>query len=224
MLIEIKDIRKSYGVPGTPSERKVLEGITLGIAAGETVAITGPSGSGKTTLLNLMAALDRPDSGSILFGGTSLAALSGAELDSFRSRSIGLVFQLHHLLPQCTLLENVLLPVLALHRRAPSALVERAGSLIRRMGIWEVRNQKPGELSGGECQRAAVARALINDPQVLLADEPTGALDQKNAVNLVDLLTEINRTDGKTIVMVTHSAELAGSMNRTLQLHEGIIS
>jgi ABC-type lipoprotein export system ATPase subunit len=92
------------------------------------------------------------------------------------------------------------------------------------MGIWEVRNQKPGELSGGECQRAAVARALINDPQVLLADEPTGALDQKNAVNLVDLLTEINRTDGKTIVMVTHSAELAGSMNRTLQLHEGIIS
>ena len=223
MLIEIQELRKSYGQPGTQTERRVLDGISLGIAGGETIAITGPSGSGKTTLLNLMAALDTPDSGTVVFDGKSLSALTPAELDRYRSHSIGLVFQLHHLLPQCTLIENVLLPVLADHRRAPAEAVARAEMLVRRMGIWEVRNQKPGELSGGECQRAAVARALINDPLVLLADEPTGALDHTNALNLVELLLEINRADGKTIVMVTHSEELASRMNRRLRLNNGMI-
>jgi ABC-type lipoprotein export system ATPase subunit len=123
------------------------------------------------------------------------------------------------LLPQCTLLENILVPTLAVNNKAKRAFyLERAGELIRRMGLWEVRNQYPGTLSGGECQRTAVARALINDPDLLLADEPTGALDQANALNLVELLTEINRIDGKTIIMVTHSAEMAARMERTVDL------
>lgn len=218
MLIEIIDVYKSYGVPGTATERKVLSGLSLSVGAGDTLAVTGPSGSGKTTLLNLMAALDRPDSGRILFNGTDLAGLAGAELDHFRSRSVGLVFQLHHLLPQLTLMENVLLPALAGHRKVPQETVARGEGLVKRMGLWDMRHQKPGELSGGECQRAAVARALINDPLVLLADEPTGALDQANARNLTNLLLEISREQGKSLVVVTHASGVAERMGRTYNL------
>ena len=221
MPIEIDNIHKSYGIPGTASERKVLDGITMRIPDAATIAITGPSGSGKTTLLNLLATLDRPDSGRILFGDTDLAALSGPALDKFRNQRIGLVFQLHHLLPQFTLFENVLVPALAGHLTVPEAVVSRAEALVRRMGLWEVRNQKPGSLSGGECQRTAVARALINDPQVLLADEPTGALDQQNALNLIDMLLEINRIDQKTIILVTHSSEVALRMDTNYALRNG---
>jgi lipoprotein-releasing system ATP-binding protein len=221
-LLKIDQIQKTFGTPGTHAERRVLSGISLSVERGETVAITGPSGSGKTTLLNLIAALDRPDSGKINFNGRDLPGLSPEELDQYRNRSIGLVFQLHHLLPQCTLLENVLIPTLAGKNQKNSAyFMTRAEALIRRMGLWEMRNQFPGQLSGGECQRTAVARALINDPELLLADEPTGALDNTNALNLIDLLMEINKTDGKTIIMVTHSPELAARMGRVAEIRDG---
>jgi ABC-type lipoprotein export system ATPase subunit len=218
MLLRLENVHKSYGTPGTATERRVLDGLSLSVGAGESIAVTGPSGSGKTTLLNLIAALDKPDSGLVEFKGRSLATFTPAELDDYRSRGIGQVFQLHHLLPQCTLLENILIPTLARPDKGKrTANRHRAEELVRRMGLWEMRNQYPGELSGGECQRTAVARALINDPDLLLADEPTGALDHVNALNLIELLTEINRNDGKTIILVTHSAELAARMGRVLE-------
>jgi len=220
-MIQIENLHKSFGIPGTSSERKVLEGLSLTVRRGEKIAITGPSGSGKTTLLNLMAALDQPDSGRIQFNNVDIGTLGERALDDFRRRTIGLIFQLHHLLPQCTLIENVLVPILATARKVSKDQLSRAEEIISRIGLWEVRNQKPAELSGGECQRAAVARALINNPDVLLADEPTGALDLNNARNLTTLLTAINRDFGLTIVLVTHSAELAGKMDRSLSLNNG---
>jgi len=218
MLLDIQTIHKSYGIRGTATERKVLEGFSLVVDRGETLAVTGPSGSGKTTLLNLIAGLDRPDSGRILFDGTDIGSLAGEGLNQFRRRSIGLVFQLHHLLPQLTLMENILVPALAGYRRVPQAVRLRGEALAERLGLLEVKNQKPGELSGGECQRAAVARSLINDPQMLLADEPTGALDEANATNLVTLLLEVTREQGKTLILVTHSAQVAVRMERVIAL------
>jgi len=218
MLLDIQTIHKSYGIRGTATERKVFEGFSLAVDRGETLAVTGPSGSGKTTLLNLIAGLDRPDSGRILFDGTDIGSLAGEGLNQFRRRSIGLVFQLHHLLPQLTLMENILVPALAGYRRVPQAVRLRGEALAERLGLMEVKNQKPGELSGGECQRAAVARSLINDPQMLLADEPTGALDEANATNLVTLLLEVTREQGKTLILVTHSAQVAVRMERVIAL------
>lgn len=219
MLIKINNIHKSYGTPGTATERKVLSGLSLQVEPGESIAVTGPSGSGKTTLLNLIAGLDRPDQGIIEFEGRNLAELSPKELDVYRNLSLGLVFQMHHLLPQCTLLENVLVPTLVSKDLSKRPFYrKRAEELIRRMGLWDMRNQFPGQLSGGECQRTAVARALINDPRLLLADEPTGALDLSNALALINLLTEINKSDGKTIILVTHSAHLAARMGRMFPL------
>jgi len=222
ITLRIESIRKEYRKAGTANRRTVLADLSLTVKRGESIAITGPSGSGKTTLLNLIAALDKPDAGLIEFNGRDLARLTDRELDQYRNHSIGQVFQLHHLLPQCTLLENVLVPTLAFPDKSNrSPLRERAESLIRRMGLWDMRNQYPGELSGGECQRTAVARALINDPDLILADEPTGALDEVNALNLIDLLAEINQTDGKTIILVTHSMVLAGRMGKVLSLQHG---
>jgi lipoprotein-releasing system ATP-binding protein len=218
-ILNIGNLDKGYGVAGTASHRPVLSNLTFQVNRGESIAITGPSGSGKTTLLNLIAGLDRPDSGIISFNGQNLASLSDNKLDTYRNRSIGLVFQLHHLLPQCTLIENVLVPTLARPQKAKRRFYkERAEELVRRMGLWEMRYQYPGELSGGECQRTAVARALINDPELILADEPTGALDETNALNLIELLIEINQNDGKTIMMVTHSPELSAKMSRIINL------
>jgi len=221
-ILELTSVSKEYGVPGTANSRTVLRDLSVSIGRGESIAITGPSGSGKTTLLNLIAAIDKPDMGRIEFNGTNLSTLTASEADSYRNQSIGSVFQLHHLLPQCTLLENVLIPTLAKPDKSKRNFFrDRAENLIKRMGIWEMRNQYPGELSGGECQRTAVARALINDPDLILADEPTGALDETNALNLIGLLTEIHKLDGKTIILVTHSGELAGKMGRVLELRNG---
>lgn len=218
-ILRLEAVHKGYGVPGAANYRQVLTAFSLTVGRGESIAITGPSGSGKTTLLNLIAALDKPDSGLIEMDGRDLAKLTDSELDAYRNCSIGQVFQLHHLLPQCTLIENILIPTLAKPDKTRRSFYrERAEGLVKRMGLWEMRNQYPGQLSGGECQRTAVARALINDPGLILADEPTGALDEANALNLIGLLQEINRTDGKTIIMVTHSAELAGRMGRTVAL------
>lgn len=224
VLLRLDNIRKEYGVPGTTNCRLVLSKLSLAVNRSESIAIVGPSGSGKTTILNLIAALAKPDTGRVEFNGRDLAVSTAAELDSYRNRSIGQVFQLHHLLPQCTLVENVLIPTLATPDKAKRSFYrERAEGLINRMGLWEMRNQYPGELSGGECQRTAVARALINDPDLILADEPTGALDEANALNLIELLIDINRNDGKTIILVTHSGELAGKMGRKYTLHNGTL-
>jgi len=189
---------------------------------GEAIAIVGPSGSGKTTLLNMIGTMDKPDEGNVFFREKDISLLSNRELEEFRNQEIGFVFQQHHLLPQCTLLENVLLPSLPNTKKAQRAEVQkRAKSLLEKVGLWDVKDQKPGELSGGECQRTAVVRSLINNPSLLLADEPTGALDTDNAHKLAELLLEFNRSEKLALVVVTHSLELAGKMDKAYLLKDG---
>jgi lipoprotein-releasing system ATP-binding protein len=220
MLLSLQNITKGFGDPADPSHRAVLKNLTLEVDEGESIAILGPSGSGKTTLLNLMGGLDHPDQGSVHFNGQDITGFSTAEMDRYRNQQIGFVFQFHHLLPQCTLLENVLVPALAdSHERKKKN--DRAEALMKRVGIWAYRDKLPGKLSGGECQRAAVVRAMINAPAILLADEPTGALDLQNVGTLADLLLDLNRVDGLTLLVVTHSGELAGRMGKTLELSNG---
>ncbi len=218
MLLELTSVRKSYSSP--PVE--VLRDIHFQLADGEAVAIVGPSGSGKSTLLNILGALDRPTQGRVLFDGRDLSALTEPELAAIRNQQIGFVFQLHHLLPQCSVLENVLLPTLAAATPDPAA-PERAAQLLERVGLQHRLEHRPGQLSGGECQRVAVARALINRPRLLLADEPTGALDHANAVSLGQLLIELNKEQGVALVVVTHSLELAARLPRRLELRDGAL-
>jgi lipoprotein-releasing system ATP-binding protein len=217
-LLSLQSISKSY--PSGISFRKVLDSLSLEVNKGETLAIVGPSGSGKTTLLNIIGTLDKADSGAIFFEGTDLMKMDSNEFPAFRNRKIGMVFQLHHLLPQCTLWENVLIPTLPLKPKTDEA-EKRAETLLKRTGIWEQRFQKPAELSGGECQRAAVVRALINQPSLIVADEPTGALDHENALMLTDLLLELNREQGTALIVVTHSMELASKMDMVYRLNNG---
>lgn len=216
MLLKLEKISKSYS-----AERIILDQLDLEINAGERIAIVGPSGSGKTTLLNLIGTLDRPDSGKMYFENQDLSKYSDEQLAVFRNRKIGFVFQMHHLLPQLNLFENILLPSLTDKKLQGKETKERAMKLIYRMGLSEVVHQKPAELSGGECQRTAVARALINRPGLILADEPTGALDQKSAFNLTDLLCEINREEEVTLIVVTHSMDVAHKMDRIYHLIDG---
>jgi len=220
MLLSLQHISKGFGDPHDPSHRPVLKDLSLEVEEGEKIAILGPSGSGKTTLLNLIGGLDHPDQGSVVFDGQDLTAFSDAEMDRFRNKRIGYVFQFHHLLPQCTLLENVLIPTLV-DPGNHAEKAERAEALMKRVGIWEYRDKLPGKLSGGECQRAAVVRAMINAPSLLLADEPTGALDRENVETMADLLLDLNREDGLTLLVVTHSAGLAGRMGKILELTNG---
>ena len=220
MLLQIDKIDKSFFLKDGRVARRVLNALSMSVDKGESVAVVGQSGSGKTTLLNLIALLDNPDAGTIKFAGIDLSQLSGKKLNEYRNQSIGIVFQLHHLMPQLSLLENVLLPTLGAGKRDTDKLA-RAKELLQRVDIWDQRHQKPGELSGGECQRAAVVRALINRPDLLLADEPTGALDEENADKLADLLMEIHREQGTALIMVTHSNELAAKMERRLVLRNG---
>ena len=308
MLFKLNNISKQYGSESEGTLRKVLDGLTLEINEGESIAILGPSGSGKTTLLNIMGTLDRPDSGDVFYRSRKLdpdaidfdefvksstaltvetdkktgsedispedrkselrasttrpivkikSPASKAEpvltkydltsvenetgrmqfaptpeenlvnyttkqLDTFRNEKIGFVFQLHHLLPQCTLLENILIPTLTISdKKIKAERLVRAEELMKRVGIWDQRDQMPGHLSGGECQRAAVVRALINKPGLLLADEPTGALDEDNVSKLAMLLLEINRSYGVTLVIVTHSLALATKMDTVYELRNG---
>ena len=217
-MLQLQSISKSY--PSGDGVRTVLNQLSLNINKGETVAIIGPSGSGKTTLLNIIGTLDLPDEGSVLFEGIDLKQLTIKSRSDFRNQKIGMIFQLHHLLPQCTLWENVLVPTIPLKRKNDNAL-ERAEQLLKRTGIWEQRFQKPSELSGGECQRAAVVRALINQPSLILADKPSGALDDQNADTWTDILLELNRELGTTLVVVTHSAQLASKMDKVYTLQGG---
>jgi len=221
MILQLKNISKGYGDPLMSNFRRVLEGVNLEVGTNQKIAIAGPSGSGKTTLLNLIGTLDKPDSGEIFFKGIMITKYSHDELARFRNRELGFVFQMHHLLPQCTVWENVLLPVLPIKKIVGKTEKEWAEHLLRKVGIWDQRNQKPSELSGGECQRTAVVRALINRPQLVLADEPTGALDEQNAGNLADLLNHISSEDGVSLIVVTHSSELASQMDKVYHLRNG---
>ncbi len=222
MLLKLENISKGFGFPSDSSFRAVLDDLSLSVDKGDSIAILGPSGSGKTTLLNLIGGLDHPDGGSVQFQGEDITSYTTSEMDRFRNESIGFVFQFHHLLPQCTLLENVLIPTLVNQDKSGrKEKHRRAEELMRRVGIWEYRYKNPGKLSGGECQRAAVVRAMINNPSLLLADEPTGALDRENVENMTDLLLELNRDDGIALVVVTHSNELAKQMGSTFEIRNG---
>jgi ABC-type lipoprotein export system ATPase subunit len=221
MLLEVQNLNKTYRAPDGGDAVDVLRGVDLRMEAGETLSITGPSGSGKSTILNVLGALDKADSGEVIVDGRDVEKLKGDELAAYRNTTVGFIFQLHHLLPQCTILENVLVPTLATPKDKRGAARGRAEELLESVGLKHRLNHRPGELSGGERQRVAVARALINEPKLLLADEPTGALDRVNAARLVDLLVELNRSRGVTLIMVTHAPELAERMKRVMELRDG---
>ena len=219
-MIALRNVTKEY-VDG-PRVVRVLTGLDLEIASGERVAIVGESGVGKSTLLHILGTLDRPSSGEVWFDGEDLASKSDRELASFRNREVGFIFQFHHLLPDFTALENVMMPARIGGTRIELARA-RAAELLERVGLAERVEHKPGELSGGEQQRVAVARALIQEPRVLLADEPTGNLDPVTGEGVQDLLIELNRERQTTLVVVTHNRGLADAMDRTLRLAAGRI-
>jgi ABC-type lipoprotein export system ATPase subunit len=219
-ILKLEGVTKRYETGGEGEGPEVLKGVDLEIAPGESLSVVGPSGCGKSTLLNIMGTLDRPTSGSVRFEGRDVTAMDDAELAHLRSARIGFIFQLHHLLPQCTALENVLVPTLA--AGGGDGMAEaRARELLDRVGLGERLDYRPGRLSGGERQRVAVARALINAPALVLADEPTGSLDQATAERLMDLLAELNAEEGVTLVVVTHATSLAERMGRVWRLEDG---
>jgi ABC-type lipoprotein export system ATPase subunit len=220
-LLKMTRVTRRYDSPNQSGGLTVLNDVSLEVAQGESLAIVGPSGSGKSTLLHIIGTLDRPTSGSVALNGQDLGTLDDQQLAAVRNRQIGFVFQSHYLLPQCTVLENVLVPTLACAEAAArDGASERAGRLLKRVGLGERMSHRPGELSGGERQRVAVVRALINQPQLLLADEPTGSLDQTSARELGQLLLDLNREEGVTLIVVTHARELAQRMGRVLELRD----
>jgi lipoprotein-releasing system ATP-binding protein len=221
-LIQLTNVSKSYTDPGSGAQVPVLRGINLSIEAGESVAVVGPSGCGKSTLLNILGTLDLPDAGDITFDGAALAKLTAKQLAAVRSQKIGFIFQLHHLMPQCSVLENVLLPTLAL-ASPPADALQRAESLLEQVGLKDRMGWKPAQLSGGERQRVAFVRALINQPRLILADEPTGALDETSAATLTDLLLQLQKSSDVTLIMVTHHRAQADRMGRVLTIHEGVL-
>ncbi|HLB75139.1 MAG TPA: ABC transporter ATP-binding protein [Sedimentisphaerales bacterium] len=224
-MLELVDVAKNYESPGQREGLCVLKDITLKLEQGESIAIVGPSGSGKSTLLNIIGGLDRPSAGRVLFKGRDLAEMDDVQLAQVRNQEIGFVFQLHHLLAQCTVLENVLVPTLVdKNRSSKKQLLERAEALLRRVGLAEHLRHRPGELSGGQRQRVAVVRALINRPGLLLADEPTGSLDEASSHNIADLLVELNRSEQVTVIVVTHSLSLAERIGPVLELREGVLT
>lgn len=215
-MIEVKDITKSFG------SLQVLKGINLHIDAGEVISIVGPSGAGKTTLLQIMGTLDRADSGELIIGGTDVYALKEKELSAFRNKEIGFVFQFHQLLPEFTAIENVMLPSLIHHGDTVNAR-KKAKELLQWMGLKDRIEHKPAELSGGEKQRVAVARALINKPSIVLADEPSGSLDSKNKEELHQLFFDLRNKIGQTFIIVTHDESLANRTDRTIHLLDGLV-
>jgi lipoprotein-releasing system ATP-binding protein len=220
-LLQLKDVTKRYATAASADGLLVLAGVSLEVARGESLAIVGPSGSGKSTLLQIIGTLDKPTSGAVRLDGKDLAALDDDQVAEVRNRQIGFVFQSHYLLPQCTVIENVLVPTLAESGRARHSA--RAERLLKRVGLGERLHHRPGQLSGGERQRVAVVRALINQPQLLLADEPTGALDHASATALGQLLVELNQEEGVTLIVVTHALELAKRMARVMKLADGTL-
>jgi lipoprotein-releasing system ATP-binding protein len=219
-LLEVKDLYKSYG--SGPAKVEVLKGIDLTVEAGDTVALVGPSGAGKSTLLHVMGTIDRPTAGSVLFDGKEIFNLSDQPLAAFRNRSIGFVFQFHHLLPEFTAMENVMMPLL-IGGEKKSVAQERAQGLLDDVGLAHRMSHRPGELSGGEQQRVAIARALVREPRLLLADEPTGNLDRRTSEEVHALLYSIQQRTGISLVIVTHNEHLAAGMGRTIRFVDGKI-
>jgi len=217
-FLRVRDLTKSFFIG--KRELPVLKGVNLTVERGEFVAIVGPSGVGKSTLLHLLGALDRPTSGEIRYGEVNLANLSDAELATFRNKKIGFVFQFHHLLPEFNALENVMIPAL-IGRRSREEAGQAARQLLEEMGLGERLCHKPGELSGGEQQRVAVARALATEAEVVLADEPTGNLDTKTGEEVFHLLQRLNRERGLTFLMVTHNERLVAQAGRVLYMIDG---
>jgi lipoprotein-releasing system ATP-binding protein len=221
-LVRLVDVTRRYEAPNKSGALTVLQEVSLEVERGETLAIVGPSGSGKSTLLHIIGSLDRPTSGSVTLDAQDLGALDEQQLAAVRNRQIGFVFQAHYLLPQCTVLENVLVPILACaDAAAREGAGERAERLLKWVGLGERAAHRPGQLSGGEQQRVAVVRSLINQPVLLLADEPTGSLDHDSAQQLGQLLLELNREEQVTLIVVTHALELAQRMGRVLELKDG---
>lgn len=216
-MIEIRNITKNY------DSLQVLKGINLDIVPGEVVSIVGPSGAGKTTLLQIIGSLDRPNSGSVKYDNTSIFSLKDAQLARFRNENIGFVFQFHQLLPEFSLLENVAMPALIGGANRNDAF-NRARKLIEYLGLKDRESHRPAQLSGGERQRAAVARALINNPKVVLADEPSGSLDSKNRQELHKLFFDLRRDMNQTFVIVTHDESLAADCDRIIKMRDGQIT
>ena len=215
-MIKTENITKSFG------SLQVLKGIDLDIQKGEVVSIVGPSGAGKTTLLQIIGTLDRPDTGTVCVDGIDTTTLSQKQLSDFRNRHLGFVFQFHQLLPEFTALENIMIPAYIAGRSTSDAR-QRAQELLKFMGLSDRATHKPAELSGGEKQRVAVARALVNNPAVILADEPSGSLDSKNKQELHQLFFDLRDQFGQTFVIVTHDEELAKLTDRTIHLRDGLI-
>lgn len=215
-MIQTQGITKSFG------PLQVLKGIDLTIAQGEIVSIVGPSGAGKTTLLQIIGTLDKPDAGSLTINGTDVSRLNEKALSAFRNQNIGFVFQFHQLLPEFTALENVMIPALIGDTKAPAAR-EKAQRILNDLGLADRVEHKPAELSGGEKQRVAVARALINDPAVILADEPSGSLDSHNKEELHALFFDLRDRLGQTFVIVTHDETLAEKSDRVIHIKDGIV-
>ncbi|HVZ40182.1 MAG TPA: ABC transporter ATP-binding protein [Candidatus Kapabacteria bacterium] len=220
-VVRLRDVTKTYEMEGKPLS--VLRGISLDVEQGQIVAVIGSSGAGKSTLLHIVGALDAATSGSVMVAGRQLDGMKPTELADFRNRHIGFVFQFHHLLPEFTALENVAMPLLIRGVSMRPALA-RAGEYLNLVGLLERATHKPAELSGGEQQRVAVARALIPQPDLVLADEPSGNLDSENGERLHDLLWEISRRERRTFIIVTHNADLADRADRVLHMRDGLLT
>ncbi|MFQ5655972.1 MAG: ABC transporter ATP-binding protein [Candidatus Methylomirabilales bacterium] len=217
-FIQVGDLHKSFRMGG--EELHILKGVNLTVRRGEFLAVVGPSGVGKSTLLHILGGLDRPTAGEVYYGGTEVSRLSEGELAAFRNKTVGFVFQFHHLLPEFSALENTMMPALIGRRPAASAR-EKAEAILHRVGLGERLQHRPGELSGGEQQRVAIGRALVLSPDALLADEPTGNLDSKTGQAIFDLLRGLNREQGLTVVVVTHNEGFARRTDRMLRMADG---
>lgn len=222
VFVQLKQATKCYTAEAGPNE--VLRGINLDIQKGRTYAVVGPSGCGKSTLLNILGLLDKPTGGSLLWDGQDAANLSDPDAAKIRNMCVGFIFQMHHLLPQCSILDNVLLPTLAGHNKTPhKELLYYAADLLERVGLTSKMGYRPGQLSAGQRQRVAIVRALINRPSLLLADEPTGSLDHANAEQIAELLVELNRQEKVTLIIATHARDLAAKMDRRFDLTDGVL-
>ncbi|MDO8300763.1 ABC transporter ATP-binding protein [Lacisediminimonas sp.] len=219
-ILQLTDIRKSYAI-GTPAETEVLHGVDLQLDSGDFVALMGPSGSGKSTLLNIIGLLDRPTSGKLYVQGRDTSSMDDGEITRLRGHSIGFVFQYHHLITAFTALENVMMPMLLDRGRASAAMQARALELLRKVGLEPWANNKADRLSGGQQQRVAVARALAQQPPLILADEPTGNLDSKSADSVFELMRDVCRESGGAFLLVTHSLALAQRCDRIIELVDG---